>query len=258
MSPAEFRGIVRQGEWTTDTVGKVCRGFVNANLVIVPEDVAFEFLLFCHRNPKPCPIIDVTEVGNPYPGEAIAKGADLRTDLPRYRVFEKGELIDEPIDIIKYWRDDLVAFLLGCSLSFEWVLEAGNIPFRLMGDFITSLPCVPAGRFHGPIVASCRAFGNVSLAVRAIQISSRYPSMHGSPIHIGSPEAIGVRDLGQPEIFVPDPPPPLPKSNEMIVFWAAGPTPQVIALQVKIPFMITHKAGHMFITDLLAQEQALL
>jgi uncharacterized protein YcsI (UPF0317 family) len=259
MSPAEFRNIVRVGEWTTDVVSnRVCRGYVNANLAIVPQDVAFEFLLFCSRNPGPCPVIDVTEPGNPHPSEAIAKGADLRTDLPKYRVFKSGELIDEPTDIIKYWREDLVAFLLGCSLSFEWVLEAANIHFRLMGDFITKIPCVPAGRFHGPMVVSCRVFEKSYLAMRAIQVSSRFPSMHGAPIHIGAPNTIGIRDLGKPEIWAPDPAEPLPKPNEIIMFWAAGPTPQLVALQAKIPFMITHKAGHMFITDQLAQEQAVV
>ena len=258
MSPAEFRSMARQDEWTTDTVGKIARGYVNANLAIVPKDVAFEFLLFCTRNPAPCPVIDVTEPGNPHPSETIAKGADLRTDLPRYRVFKHGKLIDEPTDIKKYWRDDLVAFLMGCSLSFEWVLEAANIHFRLIGDFFTSVPCVRAGPFHGPIVASCRVFENSDLAVRALQVSSRYPSMHGAPIHIGDPTAIGITDLSKPDAFAPDPRARLPQPGETIMFWAAGVTPQAVALRAKLPFMITHKAGHMFIGDQLAQEQAAL
>lgn len=256
MTPQEFRSIVRKGEWTTDTVGKVCRGYTRLCMVIVPKDIAFEFLLFCNRNPRPCPIIDVTDPGNPHPSEAVAKGADLRTDLPRYSVFKNGELIDEPTDIIKYWRNDLVSFLLGCSVTFEAALEAANIKFRLIGDFFTTIPCVSAGQLHGFIVISCRSFENTSMAVRAVQLSSRYPSMHGAPIHIGDPVAIGIKDLSKPDAFAPDPPAPPVKANEIVMYWAAGVTPQVVALQSKVSFMITHKTSHMFVADRLAQEFA--
>jgi len=254
MSPAEFRSIVRRGEWRERSEG-ACRGYTVANLAIVPEDYAFEFLLFCNRNPRPCPVIDVTDPGNPHP-RLMAPEADLRTDLPKYRVFKDGQLIDEPIDITNYWRDDLVAFMLGCSHSFDWALRAANIHYRKISACTTTIPCLPAGRFHGHMFVSCRLIKAYD-ASRAVQISSRYPFAHGAPVHIGDPAIIGIKDL-----YKPDRPKPLKKPippqepDEIAMFWGCGVTPQVVAVEAKIPFMIAHCGGHMFITDRLLEELA--
>jgi uncharacterized protein YcsI (UPF0317 family) len=252
MSPQEFRSIVRHGEWTSPTV-LACRGYVQANLAIVPKDWAFEFLLFCLRNPKPCPVIEVTEPGCPYP-LTVAPTADLRKDVPKYRIFVNGKLEAEPTDITEYWRDDLVAFLLGCSHSFDWALRAANVRFRLIGAYTSNIPCTPAGRISGPMVVSCRLVKGTKDAVRAIQISSRLPAVHGSPLHIGDPTTIGIKDLYHPDVFAfPEPTAPQ-ESDEIMLFWGCGVTPQKVALETKIPFMITHSPGHMFIVDQLVEE----
>ena len=255
MSHAEFRSIVRRGEWRERSRG-ACRGYTVANLAIVPEDYAFEFLLFCNRNPRPCPVIDVTEPGNPHP-KLMAPDADLRTDLPKYRVFKDGQLTDEPIDITNYWRDDLIAFLLGCSHSFDWALRAANIHYRKIGAYTTTIPCLPAGRFHGPMQVSCRLVKSYD-ASRAVQISSRYRFAHGAPVHIGDPAIIGIKDLYKPDMqtvkdvkesITPQEP------DEVAMFWGDGATPRNVAVESKIPFMITHgKGGYMFITDRLIEE----
>ena len=163
MSPGEFRSLVRKGEWT-DAAIEACQGYAQANLAVVPKEYAFDFLLFCNRNPRPCPVLDVTEVGEPH-SKLMAPEADLRTDLSKYRVFKDGELIDEPTDVIKYWRDDLVGFLLGCSWTFVWALRAANISWRRYSAYLTTIPCVPAGRFQGHMVVSVRAFYNAHDAV---------------------------------------------------------------------------------------------
>ena len=257
ISPKELRAIIRKAELTEPTI-EFCENYGQANLVIVPEEYAFEFLLFCNRNPRACPVLDVTEPGDPHP-KLIAPEADLRTDLPRYRVFKDGELIDEPTDIIKYWRDDLVGFLLGCSCGFKWAIRAANIPFRRYGGYLTSIPCVPAGRFHGHVVCSVRAFYNSHDAVRATQISSRHIAMHGAPIHIGDPAAIGVENLGKGSPIHPNAPmAEAPKPGEIVMFWPSGITPQTAATESNVPFMITHLGGHMFVMDQLVEELAVL
>ncbi len=168
VSPAEFRSIVRRGEWTRPSV-EVCYSYAKFNLAVVPADMAFEFLLFCLRNPRSCDAQYVTEPGEIEP-KLIAPGADLRTDLPRYRVFKNGELIDEPTDVIKYWRDDLVSFLIGYSPNFDYALDQANVQYRMIGAFDTNIPLVPAGRFHGKMVCTCRLFKSSYDAVRVVQI----------------------------------------------------------------------------------------
>jgi len=177
MSPQEFRRIARQEEWQGQT-RSVCKGYAQANLVIVPNDMAFELLLFCVRNPRPCPVLDVTQPGDPHPS-VIAPDADVRTDLPKYRVYEDGKLVAEPTNIIDYWRDDLVAFLLGCSISANWSLTNANLPYRNIGIYNTDISCIPSGRFHGPLVVSARLFNSMHDVIRATQITSRLPAAHG-------------------------------------------------------------------------------
>ncbi len=253
MSPAEFRGMVRRGEWTDLTVF-ACDGYVITNLAIVPKEYAFEFLLFCNRNPRPCPVLDVTEPGDPHP-KLLAPEADVRTDLPKYRVYQDGKLIDEPTDITKYWRDDLVAFFIGCSLMIDFGLRGANVNYRMAGAFISKIPCIPAGRFHSDRMAvSCRVFKSSHDAVRAVQISSRLLAAHGYPVHIGDWASIGIRDFNEPEIAPRGELPPEP--GEVAMFWGEGNTPQLAAMESKTPFLISHFPGYMFVGDQRIEELA--
>jgi len=248
-SGSQMRELAAASKLTGPTAG-LAMGYVQANLVIVPRELAFDFLLFCHRNPKPCPLLDVTEPGSPEP-RRVAPGADLRTDLPRYRVYRHGELVEEPADLRSWWRDDLVGFLLGCSFTFENALLRAGVPVRHLETgcnvpmYRTNLPSTPAGVFHGPMVVSMRPL-TPAQTVRAVAVCSHYPRAHGAPIHFGSPEAIGIRDLGRPDfgdsVQV--------RLGEVPVFWACGVTPQAVAMEVKPSLLITHKPGHMFVTDL--------
>src|ERR671926_493320 len=201
MAASEVRSRIRAGEHSGPTAG-VARGHVQANLVILPSNYAFDFLKFCVRNLKPCPVLEITDVGSPEPSVA-APGADLRVDLPKYRVYENGQLVDEPTDILSYWRDDLVSFLLGCSFTFEKaLLDAGLRLAHLEQDrnvpmYVTGRECVPSGPFSGPMVVSMRPYRPDEIPL-AVTVSSRYPMMHGAPVHIGEPEALGVRNLEEP------------------------------------------------------------
>ncbi len=246
--PVELRAACRTGRYTGSTPGQV-PGRVQANLVIVPQNLAFDFLLFCQRNPKSCPLLEVTEAGNPHP-ELLAPGADLRTDLPSYRVYRHGELIEERTEIGDLWRDDLVAFLLGCSFTFEHALVAAGVPVRHLECrrnvpmYRTNLACRTAGVFAGPMVVSMRPLTPVQ-TIRATEICSRFPRVHGAPIHLGVPAAIGIRNLDRPDYGEPVP----IGEGELPVFWACGVTPQAVAVAAQLPLVITHKPGHMFVTD---------
>ncbi len=239
----------RHGKLSSPTPG-LAPGYVQANLVILPQALAFEFLLFCQRNPKPCPVLDVTEAGNPTPA-IVAPGADLRTDLPRYRVFRHGELCEETTDITPLWRDDLVAFLIGCSFTFEAALLKAGLPVRhIEADknvpmYRTHLNCVSAGRFSGPLVVSMRPLAPAD-AIQAVQITAPYTQAHGAPVHLGDPAAIGIAAIDRPDFGDAVPIHP----NEIPVFWACGVTTQTALLQAKPELAITHAPGHMFITDL--------
>lgn len=247
--PAEIRQFCRTGTLNAPTPG-LALGYVQANLVILPLALAFEFLLFCQRNPKSCPVLDVTEAGNPEP-RLIAPGADIRTDLPRYQIFRQGQLAEETADILSLWREDLVAFLIGCSFSFENALLNAGLPVRHIEEgknvpmYKTHLNCLPTQQFSSPLVVSMRPMP-MHHVVRAVEITSRYGKAHGSPIHIGNPEAIGITDLENPDygdavsIY----------EHEVPVFWACGVTTQTAILQLKSELAITHAPGHMFISDL--------
>jgi uncharacterized protein YcsI (UPF0317 family) len=245
---AEVRAAARQGELTGTTAG-LALGYAQANLVVLPRELAFDFLLFCRRNPKPCPVLDVTDTGSPEPRET-APGADLRTDVPRYRVYRHGELDDEPTDITDLWRDDFVAFLLGCSFTFEAAMLHAGLPVRHIEEqknvpmFRTSIACKPAGIFHGPTVVSMRPL-TPEQAIRAVQITSRYPAVHGAPIHLGDPAAIGIKDVGRPDFGEAV----TLRPGEVPVFWACGVTPQAVVIESKPELVITHSPGSMFVTD---------
>ncbi len=244
----EVRGLIRSGQWGGVTAG-AAPGYVQANLAILPKDLAFEFLLFCQRNPKPCPLLEVIEAGSVEPA-LTAPGADIRTDIPGYRVYRNGELVAEEDSLVEYWRDDLVSFLLGCSFSFETAMVDAGIRLRHqelgtnVAMYITNIPTAPAGVFSGPMVVSMRPVKREQI-VRAVQVTSRFPATHGAPVHIGDPGAIGIKDLDRPDFgdrvdLLPD---------EEPVFWACGVTPQAVALNCKPPLVISHAPGKMFVTD---------
>ncbi len=249
LSPAAVRAAIRSGSLTSHTVG-MAPGHVQANVVILPEKLAGDFSRFCERNPKPCPVLAVSEPGHPFL-PTLGTDIDIRTDVPRYRVFVDGKCADEPHELSRWWRDDLVTFALGCSFSFEEALLEEGLPLRHVERglnvpmYRTSVATIPAGRFCGPLVVSMRPF-RPAAAIRAIQITSRFPRVHGAPVHIGLPEAIGIRDLSRPDYgdrvdVAPD---------ELPLFWACGVTPQAVVQAAGIPFCITHYPGSMLVTDL--------
>lgn len=250
LSAAAERLRIRSGAYSGQTAG-LARGHVQANLAILPADWAGDFLRFCQANPKPCPLLAVSEVGDPTL-PTLGAGIDIRTDVPRYRVYQDGVLTDGPTDITDLWRDDFVSFLIGCSFSFEEALLADGVPVRHVElnrnvpMYETNIDCVPAGRFSGKMVVSMRPMTPRD-AIRAIQITSRFPSVHGAPVHFGDPAAIGVRDIADPEHGEAVPIAP----GEVPVFWACGVTPQVAIRTARPPIAITHSPGTMLITDLL-------
>jgi uncharacterized protein YcsI (UPF0317 family) len=255
--PAAVRAAIRAGRWIGPTAG-LAPGRVQANLVVLPRRDAYDFLRFCVANPMPCPLLEVTDAGSPEPAQTAA-GADLRTDVPRYRVFHDGELADEVDEVGSLWRADLVAFLIGCSFTFERALLAAGLPVRHIEEAVnvpmyrTAIACRPAGAFSGPMVVSMRPFA-APQALRAVRVTSRYPSAHGAPVHLGDPVAIGIGDLDTPDygdrVTIHD--------GEVPVFWACGVTAQAVAAAAKPELMITHAPGHMFVTDLRDDEQAVM
>lgn len=253
--PKTIREQIRQGGLVRPTAG-MAAGYVQANLAVVPKALAYDFLLFAQRNPKPCPILDVTDLGSAEP-KLVAPGADLRYDIPKYRVYKAGRMTDEVINLEKYWRDDLVAFLLGCSFSFETALLKADVPVRHIEEhcnvpmYITNIPCRPAGAFHGNMVVSMRPIPQEKI-VRAVQVTSRFPAVHGAPVHIDDPAAIGIWDVDRPDfgdrVTI--------HPGEKPVFWACGVTPQAVAMTTKPEIMITHAPGHMFICDIRDEDLA--
>ncbi|HEY3911928.1 MAG TPA: putative hydro-lyase [Stellaceae bacterium] len=250
------RRRIRAGSFAGPTAG-LAAGNVQANLVILPKALAHDFLRFAQANPKPCPVLAVSEPGDPRL-PSLGEDLDVRTDLPKYRVWRRGELVEEPTDIRHVWRDDLVSFALGCSFSFEEALVEDGIELRHMSCgsnvsmYRTNIPCTPAGRFSGPLVVSMRPMAPAD-AIRAIQITSRFPSVHGAPVHIGLPEAIGIRDLSNPDYGDSVP----VHNGELPVFWACGVTPQAVIAEAKPDFCITHAPGSMLITDLINSKLSL-
>ncbi|MCX7176721.1 MAG: putative hydro-lyase [Proteobacteria bacterium] len=248
--PEELRLLCRSGSYSGQTAG-VVDGYVQANLAILPLEFAFEFLLFCQRNPRPCPLVEVLEPGLVAP--KCAPNADLRTDLPGYRVFRNGQLVEEVGDIRNYWRADLVSFLIGCSFSFEEALMHGGIRLRHVdlgrnvAMYRTKRLCEPAGRFHGPMVVSMRPIPMHQVEL-ARTITAEFPGSHGAPVHVGDPASLGIVNLEKPDYG--DAVPIL--DGEVPVFWACGVTPQAVALESKPPFCITHAPGKMFVSDLRA------
>jgi uncharacterized protein YcsI (UPF0317 family) len=255
-SPGELRAAIRQGEWRKPTAG-CCPGYTQVNVVILPAPLAFHFLLFCQRNPKPCPLLEVMEEGVWEP-KRVALGADIRTDVPRYRIF-RGEAVEEREEIRDLWKGDLVTFLLGCSFTFEGALIQAGVPVRYIEENVnvsmykTNIPCDPAGPFQGNMVVTMRPVPG-HLVSRAVQVTSRFPGVHGAPVHVGDPTLIGIRELGRPDFGDSVTIHP----GEVPVFWACGVTPQVAILAARPELAITHAPGHMLVTDRRDEELAVL
>jgi uncharacterized protein YcsI (UPF0317 family) len=246
--PQALRLDARAGRFTAPTAG-CAPGFLQANLMIVPQAQAFDFLLFCQRNPKPCPLIEVLEPGAREP--RCAHGADLATDIPGYRIYREGELAGEAGSVAHLWQPDFVSFLIGCSFSFEAAVAESGIKLRHIEQgrnvamYRTSIPCVGAGPFQGEMVVSMRPIKSRDVA-RVVEISGRFDVAHGVPVHIGNPGAIGIADLAKPDygdaVAIED--------DEVPMFWACGVTPQWVAQKSRLPLCITHAPGKMFVTDL--------
>jgi uncharacterized protein YcsI (UPF0317 family) len=244
--PRRARALFRAG-LRTPTCGWAA-GYAQANLIAVPVDLADELARFAERNPKPCPVLDITGPGST--GTRLAPGADLRTDLPAYRIWVDGHLADEVDDATPYWRDDLVAFLIGCSFTFEAALTAAGVPVRHLIEgvnvpmYSTNRRCEPAGRLGGPLVVSMRPIP-AHLVDTAVAVTARYPAVHGAPVHVGDPAELGIADLARPDFGDPVP----VGDDDVPVFWACGVTPQAAVMASGTPFAISHTPGYMFVTD---------
>ena len=258
LSPAQVRRQIRDGTVAPFTsTGGMAMGYLQGNLVILPADLALDFGAFCQRNPKPCPLVAVSDRGDPYL-PTLGRDLDVRTDLSGYRVWRKGEMVDEVAEIKALWRSDLVSFVLGCSFSFEDALSRNGIELRHLTEgrtvpmYRTNVPLVPAGDFRGSTVVSMRPMVPRD-AIRAVEITSRFPMAHGTPIHLGDPAQIGIADLDKPNwgdaLTV--------RRGEIPVFWACGVTPQNVLLAARPEIAITHKPGCMLISDLPSRDDAL-
>jgi uncharacterized protein YcsI (UPF0317 family) len=251
------RQLIRGGGHAGPTNG-LAPGYVQGNLAILPHRLAEDFMRFCQLNPKPCPLIGVSAPGD-WRLPALGQDLDIRTDLPRYRVWRDGAIVDEPTDLLRWWRDDLVVFAIGCSFSFEQALIEDGIELRhftcncTVPMYRTTIETVPAGPFHGPLVVSMRPM-KAADAIRAVQITTRFPSVHGAPVHLAKPDAIGIKDINKPDWgdAVPI------KDDEIPVFWACGVTPQSVIMAVKPDFCITHYPGAMLVTDRRNSEFAIM
>ncbi|MEZ5702863.1 MAG: putative hydro-lyase [Burkholderiaceae bacterium] len=251
----QVRQAIRQGRWTAHTSG-VAQDHVQGNVVILPEAQANDFLRYCQRNPKPCPLLAVSEPGEPMV-PSLGRDIDIRSDVPLYRVWREGEMVEERPDVAALWRKDLVSFVIGCSFSFEQALMEAGLPLRHVAQrknvamFRSNVQTVAAGPFHGPLVVSMRPL-RAADAIRAVQVTSRFPQVHGAPVHLGDPSLIGIEDLSKPDygdaIEV--------RPDELPVFWACGVTPQAAIRQARPAFCITHAPGAMLITDLFNSQLA--
>lgn len=249
LSPQALRPHIRAGRVTGQTAG-LAPGYLQGNLAILPASAALDFARFCQRNPKPCPLVGVSDTGDPML-RTLGADIDIRTDVPSYNIYRDGELSGQATDIKDLWTADSVAFVLGCSFSFEAALQAEGVPLRHVETnttvpmYRTDIDCVPAGPFRGTMVTSMRPMSTAD-AIRAVEITARFPMTHGTPVHIGDPAAIGIDDVMRPDWGDP----PTIHAGEVPVFWACGVTPQNVIQAAKLPQVITHTPGCMLIADL--------
>ncbi|NDD27478.1 MAG: putative hydro-lyase [Proteobacteria bacterium] len=245
---ARWREKIRRDEWTLPTPG-LAEGHAQANLLVLPSLLADAFERFCRENPRPCPLLERLPTGSPHP-RLMARDTDLRTDVPRYWVFENGEKVAEAGDVRRWWCEDLTAFLLGCSFTFEWALQQAGLRLlhveqnRNVAMYRTSLRLATVEPFGGTMVVSMRWF-EPAQAAQAARISARFPRMHGAPVHIGDPAAIGIDDIGRPDFGDPVEAPP----GFVPVFWPCGVTSQTAALTARPQIAICHAPGHMLLLD---------
>ena len=249
LSHHAVRRKIRAGRYAGHTAG-LGMGFLQGNVAILSADDAFGFLRFCQRNPKPCPLMAVSDTGDPKMF-TLGQDIDIRSDVPKYNIYRDGEFAEQRIDVTDFWREDSVAFILGCSFSFEEALVAEGIRLRHIDDnktvsmYRTSIETCPVGPFGGPLVVSMRPMQPAD-AIRACTITARFPQAHGKPIHLGDPRQIGIEnierpDWGEPSEFA---------EGEIPVFWACGVTLQSAIQSAKPPICITHAPGSMLITDI--------
>lgn len=249
LTPQQVRRIIRRGEYDGPTAG-LCMGYAQCNLVVLPKEHAYDFLLFAQRNSRACPVLEVSEVGS-RSLSFLAQDVDIARDFPRYRLYRNGELAGEYTQVEELWRDDLVSFLIGCSFSFEAALLEAGVPVRHIEQgrnvpmYRTNIPCHSAGVFHGNMVVSMRPMPP-SQVVRAVTVTAAMPRVHGAPVHIGSPAEIGIADITRPDYGQAVDIAP----GEVPVFWPCGVTPQNVLTEARLPFAITHAPGHMLITDI--------
>ena len=249
MGLHDVRNAIRDQSYRGHTAG-LGAGFLQANLAIMPESYALDFMRYCQRNPKPCPLTGVSDTGNPMM-TTMGKDIDIRTDIPVFNIYQQGQLTSEATDISDIWQDDFVVFALGCSFTFEHALQRAGISlWHIQNDttvpmFRSNIETVAAGPFHGRMAVSMRAIPKESLR-KTIDVSSRYPLAHGAPVHWGDPKKIGIQDVSRPDWGDPAP----VAEGEIPVFWACGVTPQIAIEQAQLPICITHKPGHMLITDI--------
>lgn len=247
--PQNLRAAFRSGQYRSHTAG-LGQGMLQANLAILPQDHALDFMRFCHRNPKPCPLTGVSDTGNPMMF-TLGRDIDIRTDVPAYNIYRDGRLDSEATDISDLWNEDMVAFALGCSFTFEHAVRKAGIPLwhidhdKTVPMFRSNIETVPAGPFGGAMVVSMRSIPEQRLREVA-EISRRFPLAHGAPVHAGDPAEIGIADISRPDWGDAAPVGP----GEVPVFWACGVTPQVAIEAARLPLCITHKPGHMLITDI--------
>lgn len=247
--PQEARQAIRNGQVFSTTAG-LAPGFTQGNLAILRKDLALDFMRYCQRNPKPCPLVGVSETGNPYL-PTLGHDLDIRTDIASYNVYRNGELTDTVNDITNLWQDDFVAFIIGCSFSFEQALVSEGVALRHLDENLTvsmwrtNIETLPAGPFGGGMVVSMRPLV-AEKAIRAVEVTSRFPHTHGSPVHLGDPALIGIKDINKPDWGDPQ----RIEADEIPVFWGCGVTPQNAVRQAKPDICITHTPGSMLITDI--------
>lgn len=249
IHPSQMRALIRAGKFAGQTSG-ICNGYAQANLMILPKSYAYDFLLFTQRNPKSCPVLEVTDPGSRLLRH-IAKDADIALDIPKYRIYKDGVFVEEATQIDTYWQDDFVSFLIGCSFSFESALLEAGVPVRQIEEnknvpmYITNIDCAEAGIFHGKLVVSMRPMP-ADKVIRAVTVTAGMPRVHGTPVHIGDPAKIGIRDIDKPDfgdsVTI--------HYGEVPVFWCCGVTPQSVVMQAKPTIAISHAPGHMLITDI--------
>ena len=250
ISPKAFRELVSADQFTSPTAG-ICPGYAQANLIILPAAIADDFAAYAKANPAPCPVLETTSIGVHH-SNYLGQGSDILKAIPRYRIYRKGEFIEEVLDATPYWQQEMVCFLIGCSFSFEEALLAAGLPIRHIEQncnvpmYITNIECTPSGVFTGPMVVSMRPMTPIQ-AKLAYEITARFPRVHGAPIHMGDPALIGINNLDQPDygdaVSIHE--------NEIPVFWPCGVTPQAAVTRLKLDIAISHAPGHMFVSDIL-------